>query len=328
MRNKIPLFLAIFAISLFVIPQITLATSGACSYHGGVNCSAGRQADGKVICNDNWTGSMTYYDYTIACNEKTDFGLLIYMQDRNDAKAIDFFGNICPEHSTFKKPFNTASYCKCDRGYYNYKGDFGYTCDKGEPTLPPILATIVETKILNESINRGVIDVKSGKIIDNRFCVRYNSVAKNGRCDCKDGDRWQYDEYTKIISCVARDDMDIRDKPCPDMLNGYYDNWNKKCSCNDGYVFNQNQSSCVIIPKPKITTESSSLKKDEKSSEKAYQQSSLNSSTRSKDKGGNSSSIFLDKADLIYENVGTTTIERKIPKQKSVWKRVKRFFGF
>lgn len=100
------------------------------------------------------------------------------------------------------------------------------------------------------------------------------------------------------------------------------------CDCKAGYQWNQGQSSCVVIPKPKITTESSSLKKDGKSPEKADQQSSLNSSAHSKDKDGNSSLIFSDKADLIYKDVGTTTIERKNPEQKSVWKRVKRFFGF
>ena len=100
------------------------------------------------------------------------------------------------------------------------------------------------------------------------------------------------------------------------------------CGCQYGYQWNQDRSSCVVIPKPKITPESSVMKKDSKSSERTNQQSSLNSSISNNDKSGNSSSIFLDKADLIYKDVSTTTIERKIPEHKSVWKRVKGFFGF
>ena len=44
-----------------------LATSGACSGHGGVNCSAGASYNGNVICNDGWTGSSVSYDSMTEC---------------------------------------------------------------------------------------------------------------------------------------------------------------------------------------------------------------------------------------------------------------------
>lgn len=37
------------------------STSGACSGHDGVNCSAGPDGDGSVICSDGWTGSSVTY---------------------------------------------------------------------------------------------------------------------------------------------------------------------------------------------------------------------------------------------------------------------------
>lgn len=43
--------------------------SGACSWHNGVNCSIGRQADGSVYCNDGWKDSMVEYDFVQKCNE-------------------------------------------------------------------------------------------------------------------------------------------------------------------------------------------------------------------------------------------------------------------
>jgi len=46
--------------------QNVYATSGACSYHGGVNCSAGASSYGKAICNDGWESS-TYYSLTDEC---------------------------------------------------------------------------------------------------------------------------------------------------------------------------------------------------------------------------------------------------------------------
>lgn len=39
-------------------------TQGACSHHNGVNCSAGADDDGSVICNDGWRDSSVSY----SCN--------------------------------------------------------------------------------------------------------------------------------------------------------------------------------------------------------------------------------------------------------------------
>lgn len=38
--------------------------SGACSHHGGVDCSAGADSDGSVICSDGWRDSSVSY----SCN--------------------------------------------------------------------------------------------------------------------------------------------------------------------------------------------------------------------------------------------------------------------
>ncbi|KKK57345.1 hypothetical protein LCGC14_3055410 [marine sediment metagenome] len=37
------------------------SSSGACSGHGGVNCAAGPDTDGSVICTDGWLGSSVTY---------------------------------------------------------------------------------------------------------------------------------------------------------------------------------------------------------------------------------------------------------------------------
>ena len=60
----LPILILLFA----TFPAISFATSGACSYHGGVDCAAGPQADGTVICNDGWTGSSVSYDSMAECS--------------------------------------------------------------------------------------------------------------------------------------------------------------------------------------------------------------------------------------------------------------------
>ncbi len=64
--------IALFAIIFLFPPFFVLATSGACSYHGGVDCDRGWQSDGRVYCNDGWKDSSAYYDFTKKCEEKSN----------------------------------------------------------------------------------------------------------------------------------------------------------------------------------------------------------------------------------------------------------------
>jgi hypothetical protein len=45
------------------------ATEGTCSWHGGVNCSAGADWDGSAVCNDGWFDSSERYFQQIKCQE-------------------------------------------------------------------------------------------------------------------------------------------------------------------------------------------------------------------------------------------------------------------
>lgn len=65
---KRALIATLFMSSGFLLfPQIATAKSGCCSSHDGVNCSAGPQANGNVICNDGWSGSSCAYSEMVMC---------------------------------------------------------------------------------------------------------------------------------------------------------------------------------------------------------------------------------------------------------------------
>lgn len=55
----------------FFLASTVLATSGCCSGHSGVNCAAGAQGNGHVICNDGWTGSSCSYASMVMCGGST-----------------------------------------------------------------------------------------------------------------------------------------------------------------------------------------------------------------------------------------------------------------
>lgn len=68
--------------NLFLLPALTFfasflftstvfATSGCCSGHSGVDCAAGPQGNGNVICNDGWRGSSCSYASMVMCGGST-----------------------------------------------------------------------------------------------------------------------------------------------------------------------------------------------------------------------------------------------------------------
>src|ERR1700730_15701050 len=59
--ERVARLLPFVSFSLIFIPVVAAATSGACSGHLGINCSAGPGAYGQVICNDGWHGSSVSY---------------------------------------------------------------------------------------------------------------------------------------------------------------------------------------------------------------------------------------------------------------------------
>ena len=66
MKIKTLLVCLIFVLSILVTQKVE-AISGACSYHGGVDCNAGSDHDGSVICNDGWRDSSVGYYETSMC---------------------------------------------------------------------------------------------------------------------------------------------------------------------------------------------------------------------------------------------------------------------
>jgi len=54
--------------AMILRPFDVFATSGACSYHSGVNCSAGYSVAGNVICNDGWVNSSVLFSNADECH--------------------------------------------------------------------------------------------------------------------------------------------------------------------------------------------------------------------------------------------------------------------
>lgn len=64
MKKGLLLIFGLFA--LIALNPIVFAKSGCCSSHKGVDCNK-IQSDGKVVCNDGWTGSSCAYSSMVMC---------------------------------------------------------------------------------------------------------------------------------------------------------------------------------------------------------------------------------------------------------------------
>ncbi len=62
---------ALIPLIFTLYPYHVDAKSGACSGHRGVNCAAGADKDGSVICNDGWKKSTVSYASMKECRKKT-----------------------------------------------------------------------------------------------------------------------------------------------------------------------------------------------------------------------------------------------------------------
>jgi hypothetical protein len=93
--RKLILIVIFFAFS----PNNSFAISGACSYHGGVNCSAGQDYDGSVTCNDGTRDSSVAYGDMSMCKSLSpslsDLCPLPFIAGATRMSSCDDYQRIC-----------------------------------------------------------------------------------------------------------------------------------------------------------------------------------------------------------------------------------------
>jgi len=110
--KKSPIFIIGTALSL-LIGEPVFATSGACSYHGGVDCSAGADYDGSVICNDGNRDSSVLYTNMESCRSTSS---IIPISDCKEYFAL--MHDLDVEGAAYLK----SSYFLTGACYYEYRG--------------------------------------------------------------------------------------------------------------------------------------------------------------------------------------------------------------
>jgi hypothetical protein len=166
MKTKI--VISIFSFLVFLIlPSISFATSGACSSHGGVNCSVSNSYK-SVVCNDGTSDSSTSY------------------ADLQECKAV----TTCDSGSV------TAFTANRGLSGSSFGQSASATCESINNSLPPISLPSVIPSYLKESktdyVNRKMIQYCTDKYGSNS---NYDPV--NISCKCNTGYRFSEDKMCK-----------------------------------------------------------------------------------------------------------------------------------
>lgn len=120
---------------LFILLSVSTtahATSGACSYHNGVNCGVGADLDGSVICNDGWEESTVSYADANECQSSNNSHFeLCYASLDIDCEDVNFdyrdlFSEKVNLYDSYSAPTESgyASLLKCAQDSREEKVDY------------------------------------------------------------------------------------------------------------------------------------------------------------------------------------------------------------
>jgi len=219
----------IILFALLFIPYLSAeATSGACSWHGGVNCSAGADWDGSAICNDGWRDSSVSYYSVKKCmgyDYYDDYNYPSYptIPDCPLNSYYDSLSDSCKCYSSYVvsggKCISADQYC---RDLFGFNARHNILADKCECSYGYILS--------------GSRCISGDSYCHNKYGYHssYNSLSESCKCD------YGY-VFDSLDQCVSRDEY------CQDLYdyNAEYNILSDSCVCKSGYVVDSSKTRCI-----------------------------------------------------------------------------------
>lgn len=234
-------YLIVFLFYIF-LPLYTHATSGSCSYHGGVNCSAGASYNGKVQCADGWINSSVYFLEASECQTPVD----------NCPKIV--YGMSCNTESDYTRVKQKVDSMRGSQAVMMARnGLLGSSF--GDPNIgqDELNTCREEIKIYNEMVssrnkclnnNISLIEKERDIALDNICSSAYPFTKKDpysNKCICID----DYQMYNS--KCVTNNEYFCHKSYGE---NAHTENGGS-CVCNRGYYLNE-KDKCVYGTKTTI----------------------------------------------------------------------------
>lgn len=236
---------------LLILTPKAQAVEGTCSYHGGVNCSAGADWDGSAICNDGWRDSTEDYYSQKICTQNLHYCSTAVSQELSAKYKLDElyaaahtacsgYEQYSPDaddtiSETREKAIKALEFsAKCDAVSSDYKSanlNYKRECYAvGATEYAAIEAELYKQYSAPSSAKTAAVDA----------CVAggiAHSHQVGNSCVCDSG----FSQYNgKCYNIVEF---------CPLVLGDggmAYDASN--CVCKSGYLYNANKKYCDLMP--------------------------------------------------------------------------------
>lgn len=277
------------------IPSFSYATSGACSYHGGVSCSSGADSDGSVICSDGWRDSSVSYSSMNECRVATPqcsypvqpYCSLNEIEQRKQSalgsiRAIQARSGLLG--SSFSESQNaeienqySLEYSACQSQLSSYQSQLSQyaSCSNQNQVTQTLQNTQTDTQIKVKydaycSNREGVGSSWNGTLEPETMC-QPTFVNMNKSCVVGHGDNSIYDKDLGYCSCKfgtqynsngqCPSEQEYGDKICSRFGSNVHLIPNtKNCTCNTGYTINKTSKLCELKVVEKVP-EKISIKK-------------------------------------------------------------------
>lgn len=248
-------FFILIAIVFFLgSANIAYSASGACSYHGGVNCSAGSDWDGSVICNDGWQDSSVSYSSMVSCRESSYISPIpspLYScrlssvsgcQTDEDLKQIERTWmrtgtGVAPEWQVTQCKQQIEENKKLKQQFEQCEISYKEAIEKNDKDNKELLKIYVD----------GVL----GKIKESETKIR---ISQDASCQNSNGANSYYDSNSK--KCMCNNGYELVNGKCINLTQTCIEQHGKNvhpyygsCACDFGFSFND-QKECVPNPKP------------------------------------------------------------------------------
>jgi len=181
------IFRAAFVLFGLCFASAALASSGACSGHGGVNCAAGSDYDGSVVCYDGWTGSSVLYSSMDSCrSDSTSIKISCAPFYATDCLVDDVRASCARQ--------GLSGVCQAQIDNCQRQAD-AYTKQKQE--YDQCMSNLINSVNLYQPIsNPSTVQVPVDTTI-------YSDAFYETQCENKIGPTSKYDPVTKSCVCLA-----------------------------------------------------------------------------------------------------------------------------
>jgi hypothetical protein len=236
--NRLKLTLFFGFVLWFSGVSVAWAASGACSSHGGVDCSAGADYDGSVICNDGWRGSSVSYSSMVMCSNYSSPSYYA-------APSIP----TCPLMSSYD---SLSGSCKCMYGYVVENDIFGnQSCVSGSSVCRKELGIWSRYNGLSKKCECDYgYTIFGGKCVSEEdrcqdlfgYGARHNSLSN--QCECKVGYTFDGNSCSLDLPKYSSPTHYPPVSNCP--LNAELKS-DGSCYCKAGYQLSLDKMSCVAV---------------------------------------------------------------------------------